>query len=120
LLGRINSRHRKQQGVGILTFQEIDVEALKKGTKQPTMRRLKRQIIKEGFIYQLTLYGALFDKKNDKTTPIRTDIYVNKPCTLQILDFTVRLFMQFPPRWKYSIWAYNADTEDMKFRGKYD
>jgi hypothetical protein len=93
---------------------------LRSKSKQPTMRRLKRQIIKEGFKYQLTLYGALHDKKNNKTTPIRTDIYVNKPYTLKIFDFIVRLFMQFPLRWKFSLWTYDSKTDDMKLIGSYD
>jgi hypothetical protein len=83
------------------------------------MRRLKRAIIKEGFIYQLTLYGALHDNANDKTTARRIDIYSRKHFAQRTFNFLVKLFIEFPPKQEFSIWTYDSEKNDLQLKGKY-
>jgi len=97
-----------------LTKQEIEHEY------PEASRTLKRQLIKRGYTWQISLYGVQTNTATKKSEYRRIEILSNKPYTRNTLVLIYGFFGEFIPPYKYSIWTYNASTDDLDMAKGYD
>lgn len=85
----------------------------------PSARTTKRTCIKNGYTYQMSLYGAVENIITQTERYIRIEIFSDKQYTKHSVVELCELFRKYPPYATYSIWIYKAETNEISNVGKY-
>lgn len=99
---------------GLSPFDNEQIEYLHKVSMFRQITVIKRQLIKLGFIYQLSLYGVMQNKETKAVSYRRIDVLIDEPVTHEIFTRIYDFFQVIKPPAKYSIWAYSDETKQLK------
>lgn len=98
----------------------IDADELRREQDAGDSRSVKRKWIKLGFSHQMSLYGALAFRAQDRHEGRRVEVLSNQPYTEKIVHQLYEFFRLIPPLARYTIWIYNANQEGLRMVGRYD
>lgn len=101
-------------------LEAVDTEELKREQDTGDSRVVKRKWIKLGFSHQMSLYGALAIRDQDRHEGRRIEVLSNQPYTERIVHLLYEFFREIPPLARYTIWIYNANQEGLRMVGRYD
>lgn len=77
----------------------------------PSSRWVKRQLIKEGYSHQLSMYGIVSEKENDESHFKRIEVLSNTPYTGDLIFLLYEFFKDMIVPDSYTIWRYDKDRE---------
>jgi hypothetical protein len=103
-----------------LFLEGFDAEAIASEAKETGSRRLKREWIEQGYIHQLSFYGALRRKKGGDAWGVRIEVHSRTPYTQDDITGLYDLFTMATPPYAYSIWVFDSDPWRLKLAGKYE
>lgn len=98
----------------------FDVEALIAESDRHASKRVKREWLKKGYSYQMSLYGAVYNEDEDKFTARRIEILSDYPWIPRTLKAVADGFNEYMPHFRYSIWAFSHSALNLKLIGGYD
>jgi hypothetical protein len=99
---------------------KMDADELRREQDAGDSRVVKRKWIKLGFSHQMSIYGALAIKDQDRHEGRRIEILSNQPYTEKIIYQVYEFFLSIPPIARYTIWIFNANQEGLRMVGRYD
>lgn len=100
-------------------LKDINIEKLTEWENRPHARTIKRKLAKEGYTYQLSLYGVATNNKTKTSEYRRIELMNYQPYSQEDLFEIFTMFEDFIPPVKYSILTYNPKTKEfkVKYRG---
>lgn len=114
----------KQDEDTILTpaifLQAVDLDAIKRLMERGASRYVKRKWIKRGYTQQLSLYGVIHNKTDDKNYYRRIEVLSNTPYTCPIVMYIYDYFERSLPPYAYSIWLYDNKRKAIGLVAKYE
>lgn len=102
-----------------LPFQELS-EADRKQLFSPKSRTVKRQLIKKGYTWQLSIYGVQKTHENNEREYRRIEVLSNIIYTEKIVHQIYYYFENFIPSAKYTIWTYTGETDNLEQEGAFN
>lgn len=87
--------------------------------KPAPSRTLKRQLIKQGYQYQMSFYGALTSTEKQETQYRRIEMLSNTPYTERLIFLLYEFFKEYKNPFTYSIWIYDKQQDAIKLVAKY-
>lgn len=97
----------------------FDEREIKRIEKTYGAKRIKREYIKKGYEFQLSLYGVLSDREKDESGYHRIEVLLNVPWTQRALHLIYDFMKALKPPSPYSIWIYDDSREAIKMVGSY-
>jgi hypothetical protein len=82
-------------------------------------RVLKRDLVKMGEKYILSLYGAVGNKETKELLGVRIEILSAEEYSVEDVRLLYEYFKQHPFQLKYSIWLYDRDHVNLDCMGVY-
>lgn len=99
---------------------EFDAEEVKRIAESGSAKRVKREWIKKGYEYQLSLYGVLLHTEVGESEYKRIEVLMDVPWTEEALHLIYDFFKMFKPPSPYSIWLYNDERGAVTEVGRYE
>lgn len=97
----------------------FDADEVKRIHESGSAKSVKRKWIKEGYTWQLSLYGVLTDREQGESGYVRTEILSNEPYDEATLSMIYQFFHDLKLPTPYSIWIYDKGRDAVRRVGVY-
>ena len=97
----------------------FDAEEIRRIHESAGSKSVKRKWIKEGYQYQISIYGVLTHVEAEESEYKRIEILSDVPWTEEIITLIYHFFHRFKPPAPYSIWLYNDERGAVTEVGRY-
>jgi hypothetical protein len=103
-----------------LFLEEIDSKALQEAAAESGARRAKRELIKQGYTWMLSIYGAIYNNEDDTFSYRRIEVLSDDAWDRESILIVYSVFSGILTPFVYSVWAYNYRTQKLKLRGGFN
>ncbi len=101
-------------------ISQVDMQEFARMAERASARTKKREAIKLGYEFQLSLYGVVKNFKSGEDEYRRIEVLSNIPYDQEIFFSLYEFFSQVIPPSKYSIWRYDKVSGDIKSWGVFE
>ena len=98
------------------SFDEIEIKRLEESGRA---RSVKRGLMKDGYTWAMSLYGAVQGPGVDEIVPMRVEILSDTEYTERIVYLITSFFETVQPVDKYTIWIFDGVDETLTIQGKW-
>ena len=102
-----------------LFLTEFNAKAIIHEQDQTDSRRVKRDLIKEGYDKQTSLYYALTDQETGTSRRVRIEILSDKLLEQKALLYILNFFQNVLTKAAYSIWIYDSHRMALSLEKEY-
>jgi hypothetical protein len=103
-----------------LFLEEIDTVALQEAAAESGARRAKRELIKQGYTWMLSIYGAIYNNGDDTFSYRRIEVLSNDAWDRESILLVYSIFSGILTPFVYSVWSYNYHTQKLGLKGGYN
>lgn len=98
---------------------KFDAEEIRRVHESASSRRVKRDLIEEGYTEAMSIYGVVRQEGEEEPTYCRIEILANGLYSQKAVASLYTFFKQLVPLSPYTIWIYDVSTGRVKCAGRY-
>ncbi len=103
-----------------LFLEQINAEAIRAEWENTRSRTLKRELIKEGYSHQISLYGILTNDETEASQYSRIEVLCDTPITGREVALMHDFFKELKPLDVYTIWKCRTATLEVQLMGRFN